>query len=289
MARLAAAGVALAALVAGPLAAVAQPLPSLHVRNFSLALDRTRVRVGEPLRLTITIDVTENVPQIAGVVLPNLAGFDELGDERRCTSARSGTTCVETLTLEPTSIGTRTLGPATLDAIDARSGKPSRFATNSIVVRVDEAGGISGESVREGIYGFADLVIRIALVLLVIVLGAALISRLFRRRPPVPIPTAAFDPQPLNYESPPPPAAVAFPELVAALARDPSRHNAVALRNALRARVGAGEQETQRDLDARGAIADPRESAGMGALERAAFCPAADVERYAREAAVCLS
>lgn len=288
MARLAAAGVALAALAAAPLVAAAQPLPSLHVRNFSLALDRTRIRVGEPLRLTITVDVAEKVPQIAGVVLPNLAGFDELGDERRCTSAAAGTTCVETLTLEPTGLGTRTLGPATLDAVDARSGKPSRFATNSVVVRVDEAGGISGDSVREGIYGFADLVIRVALVLLVVVLGAALIARLFRRRPAAPIPKAVFDPQPLNYENPRAPAAVAFPELVAALEREPSRANAVALRDALRARVGAGERETQRDLDVRGAISDPRESAGMGALERAAFCPGPDVERYAKEAALCL-
>ena len=61
--------------------------------------------------------------------------------------------------------------------------------------------------------------------------------------------------------------------LIARLAADPTRANVVAVREALRARIGATPDETFGDLLARGAAGEDRELlAAMSAIERATFC-----------------
>ncbi len=280
MARLAALAAIALAVAAPPRPAAAQSLQTLHVRNFSLAVDRTAVTVGEPFRLTIRADVRETLGRIDDVTLPDLAGFDELGDERNCSTTQNGTACLETLTLVPMTQGNIALGPATLEAIDGRSGKASRFATNVVAIVVSPGAMIAGETIRDAIYGAAGFILRIALLLLVlfVVLGFfSLALRRRRRRPAAPVPAPAA----------PVPATVpvaSFEALVAALAREPSRPRVVAVRDALRTRFGAGERETLRDLTARGAVREPRDAAALAALERAAFCDAAELPRAVEEA-----
>jgi len=254
----------------------AQTLERLHVRNFTLATDRTSVREGEPFHLTISAHVDEEVLELDNVTLPDLAGFESLGDERRCAASARGSDCVEILTLDGTQAGTHTLGPVTLDAVDGRSGRASRFATNSVTVTVEGASGLSGIA-RSLIVG-----------VLVGIAAAALWWGFVRRR-------VSSAPQP---SPPPPPAVVAPPpvaappdpesryrELVAALARDPSRARALDVRAELRLRAGAGSEETLGDLEARGALRGrPGDLSALRAIERAAFCEDANVERAVREA-----
>jgi hypothetical protein len=255
-----------------PVTACAQALESLHVRNFSLATDRTSVREGEPFHLTISAHVDEEVLELDNVTLPNLTGFESLGDERRCSASARGTDCVEILTLDGTQAGTHTLGPVTLDAVDGRSGRASRFATNSVVVTVEGASGLSGLA-RSMIVGA-----------LVGLATAALWWGFVRRRrtPAAPPPPVVIAPPPVAVAPDP---ASRYRDLVAALEREPSRARAFDVRAELRRRAGAGAEETLGDLEARGALLGrPGDLAALRAIERAAFCEDSSVERAVREA-----
>jgi hypothetical protein len=257
-------------------AALAQSLERLHVRNFTLATDRTSVREGEPFHLTISAHVDEEVLELDNVVLPDLAGFESLGDERRCSASPRGSDCVEILTLDATQAGSHTLGPVTLDAIDARSGRASRFATNTVVVTVAGASGPSGVA-RSLIVGA-----------LVGIAAAALWWGFVRRRAPAGPPPPPPPPPP-PVAPPPVPAAPdpasRYRELVAALEREPTRARVMDVRAELRLRAGAGAEETLGDLEARGALrSHPSDLAALRAIERAAFCEDSNVELAVREA-----
>jgi len=245
----------------------------LHVRNFALATDRTSVREGEPFHLTISAHVDEEVLELDNVTLPDLTGFESLGDERRCSASARGTDCVEILTLDGTQAGTHTLGPVTLDAVDARSGRASRFATNAVTVTVEGASGLSGIA-RSLIVG----------VLVGIAAAALWWGFVRRRRPPAPpkVPPVAVAPPPAAAAPDP---ASRYRDLVAALEREPSRARALDVRAELRLMAGAGAEETLGDLEARGALRGrPEELAALRAIERAAFCEDSNVERAVREA-----
>ncbi len=273
MARLARA-LALAFLFASG-AANAQSLERLHVRSFSLATDRTSVREGEPFHLTISAHVDEEVLELDNVTLPDLSGFESLGDERRCSASSRGSDCVEILTLDATAAGTDTLGPVILDAIDGKSGRPSRFATNSVVVTV------------EGASGFSSTARNVFVGILVGIACAALWWGFGRRRNAAPLPAPAPAPVP---PAPPAPAVTADPDaryraLVDALEREPTRANAAAVREELRAKAGARAEETLGDLLARGAFADrPGARTALRAIERPVFCEDGNVESAVREA-----
>jgi hypothetical protein len=256
-----------------PAPALGQSLARLHVRNFALATDRTSVREGEPFHLTISAHLDEEVLELDNVTLPDLTGFESDGDERRCSASARGSDCVEILTLDATQAGAHTLGPATLDAIDARSGRASRFATNSVVVTVEGASGLSGVArslIAGGLIGIAC---------------AALWWGFVRRRKPpaAPPPVAAAPPAPKPVAAPDP--AARYRELVAALEREPSRARALAVRAELRRDAGARAEETLGDLEARGALRGrPQALSALRAIEHAAFCEDANVERAVREA-----
>ena len=291
MARLArrviavAAALAALAIVAG--GARAQTLVYLHVRAFGLSVDKTSVSVGEPFHLILHGHVDEGIDALDNVVLPNLAGLEDLGDERRCTRTKSGTDCVETLTIDANAPGDREIGPATLSAIDAASGKPRNFESNIVTVHVTGQPKVPQETPEPN--PLTDLLWwaarSIAFLLLVAIALWALIWGL-RRLPHTAAPPASAPPPP------PPPAAVPpdewetrMRELVAALEREPTRARAVAVRAALRERVGARDEETLADLVARNAANGHGATlAALSAVERAAFCEEARVVDAVREA-----
>ena len=266
---------ALAAFVAPP--ARAQSLVSLHVRSFTMAAAPTQIRVGDTFKLTISAHVDEVLLELDNVTLPNLAGFDVLGDERRCSATGRGSDCVETLDVSPTVAGDRTIAAAIMDAIDARNGKPSRFSTNSVALRVSDAPPHLPPWIGELVW---------SLVLAIVPLAAAAfvlyaILRNFGKRTTVAVRTLAVPP-------PPPPPIDRDAELramVAALAADPSRERALALRGALRERLGAREDETLADLGRRYRNGShPHLIVALGAVERASFCEDARVARAVEEA-----
>jgi BatD DUF11 like domain len=251
--------------------AAAQQLMRLHVRTLTLAVEPNNVRVGDTLRLHITVKLDENVPQLDNLTLPDLSGFESLGDERRCTSSPRGTQCVEIMTLTPTEPGDRTIGPAELDAIDGRSARPTRFRSNTVNVHV--------AGVPQPNLFFASLVdglLRPLLSLLLIGLVAfALLwwAGRLRRNAPRPVPV-----QPVVAPPAPPPQPPRLRALVATLAAQPTRPNVLAVRAELRRRVGASEDETLADLTARRAGVDqPDLRDSLRAIELAAFVDEARV------------
>ncbi|MBD5635550.1 MAG: hypothetical protein IAI49_13825 [Candidatus Eremiobacteraeota bacterium] len=287
-ARVVARAFALALAYAGAAgAARAQAYATLHVRSFTLSVDRASVALGEPFHLTIAAHVDERVVQIDNVTLPDLSGFESLGDERRCVASANGSDCAEIVTLAATVAGRRAIGGATLDAIDARNGKPSRFTSDSVSIDVsgndvvDDWGGVVAS------YAFGALRAALVLVLVSIALGALLwgfATRRAKRATPatfgaaphaVPAAGSEVSAQPLH-------------DSIEALGREPTRANALRLRYMLREAMQARADETFGDLAARRA-ASPAQLAALHAVERAAFCEDARVADAAREALPFLS
>ncbi|HMD02040.1 MAG TPA: BatD family protein [Candidatus Baltobacteraceae bacterium] len=243
----------------------------LHVRAFDMSADRYQVKVGETVRLRITAQLDDRVSQLNNVTLPGLSGFDSLGDERSCFPAPGGgTRCVETLSIAPQQPGTDTIEPATLDAIDARTGRPSRFATNEIVIQVvGDTDALSGW--LPALSAVLGTLLRLGGIVVLAGIALAAIAWAFARpraRPAPSAPVAAA-----NAPPPSPPQPVDFGLLVARLSAEPTRERVVAVREAMLRQIGARPEETFADLRARGATgADPHLFAALAAVERAAFC-----------------
>jgi len=267
VARLAVIAFALGTTIATAMSATvgAQELSALHVRGFTMSLDRTTIRVGESVHLTIAAQVDEGVLELDNVTLPDLSGFDTLGDERRCSATSHGSNCIEIITLAPTVAGDRTIAATVMDAVDGRNGKPSRFATNTVALHVLDAPSQLPRWIAP--LGWS-LLLGIMPLVLVAVAAWALIWG-FRRKVPVPA-------VPASIPAAPPPVIdpdVRLRARIADLAREPTRAHALAVRSALRERVGARDDETLADIAARANIADrTRLLAALRAIERVAFC-----------------
>ncbi|MBD5655543.1 MAG: hypothetical protein IAI50_10265, partial [Candidatus Eremiobacteraeota bacterium] len=237
---------ALALAVAVWTPAPAQSLATLHVRRFSIAADRTTVRAGEPFHVTMTARVDEPVTDLDNVTLPDLAEMDVSGDERRCTATPTGSDCSETLTVAATVPGDRTIGPWTMDVIDGKNHRPSRFSSNTIVIHVTGPSALEniGTTLRALALAAISAFVGIGVAALAVWIVLRIVAR--RRRPAA---VEVIEPEPA--QPPPPVARASFGELVEALAREPTRARAVAVREALRDSVGAREDETYADLVAR--------------------------------------
>lgn len=242
--------------------ACADPLQRLHVRTFTLTSDTPRPRVEVPFRIALTIEVAENVADIANVYLPEFNGAEELGDERRTTHGPSGTTYVETLTLVAHQDGSLIVGSAYLDATDARDGKPKRFISNGLHLTVEGAP--------------ADLLapVRAAIVLLIeIALFAAavfVVVAIFRKRA-----------RPVFVSAPPAPSAAPQVPVVAPadeltqtvdeLRRSRTRAAVLRVRAALWRTAGAAEGETLGDVLRRPSSNGESLRRRLILVERAAF------------------
>ena len=276
----------LASVVFSASVADAQTLTRLHVRKFDLSLDQQSVSVGAPFHLILTTHVDEAIGALDNVSLPNLAGLEDLGDERRCARAKNGTDCVETLTLDATVPGDRTIGPATLAVVDAQTGRPRTFESNLVTIHVTGQAKIANDTeVTSAVTDMLWAAARTAgtFVLVALALWGLLWVAFRRSHAPLPLPVP---PTP----APPPPPPVPdwerrLRDAVDALVREPTRTNAIAVREALRAHVGAREEETFADLVARNATNGRSETlAALAAVERAAFCEDARVPEAVREA-----
>jgi hypothetical protein len=265
LSALLAAGIALA-----PAVASAQSLARLRVRSFEMTADRLNVKVGETIHLRITALVGGRISRLNNVTLPNLSGFDLLGDERSCyPDTDGGTRCVEAISVAPQQTGDLTIAPATLDAIDARTGKPSRFATGNLAIKVEADGDSWLSSWLAALSGVIWPLVRLAAIVALAGLALAAIVWAFGRPRR---PKSAPPPAPVVPTAQPPPVED-FGLLIARLAADPTRANVIAVREALRTRIGASPDETFGDLLARGAAGEDRELlAAMSAIERATFC-----------------
>ncbi|MGB6518019.1 MAG: hypothetical protein WBE79_05850, partial [Candidatus Cybelea sp.] len=154
MARRALAGLAAAlSLVAAAFSpAGAQSLERLTVESFVLSSDTAAPRIDTPFHLTVTLRVRERVARIDNLDLPILAQLELLGDERETASGPHGTLYRESITVVAHEGGALAIAPATLQAIDARDGKPKQWFTNGLRLRV------AGSAARPLGGGFGALV-----------------------------------------------------------------------------------------------------------------------------------
>ncbi|HTW83451.1 MAG TPA: hypothetical protein VMD91_05205 [Candidatus Sulfotelmatobacter sp.] len=250
----------------------AQRYRTLHVDALSMVADRTRVPVGQVFHIAIHVHVRENVSNLDELVIPDLGRMEPLGDERTVSHARGGTDVVETLTLAPVQPGTFAFLPAYLDAIDARTGRPSRFSSRAVRVTVIAARPALGASVVDA--GVRPLLLRVVqwavgMILALIALIAVLRIERARRRAVV----VAAAPV---VVAPPEPVRTPRDEVAAALRRyrtSPANGVLLELRAALFAAAGVPAGATLRDALA--AATDPSLRAALNAAEQAAFGPAA--------------
>jgi hypothetical protein len=259
----------------GPTAS-AQGLRRLHVDALSMRADQTRLQVHQVFHLAIHTHVRERVTALDEVVVPDVGTMQLEGDERRVTQSPNGTDVVETLTLEPVAGGTYTFKGAYLDAIDARTGKPSRFSSNPVTVVV-EGPSIGTETYRQ----LLDIVLTVLAVLLagaIVVTG--LVWYLRRRQPRMPAaPTAEAAAPPLPEPPRTPRDAVA--EALRAYRSSPANGSLTALRASLFEAAGTSPGATLRD--ALRATDDRALRAALTAAERTAFGPAHVRDRSSEE------
>jgi hypothetical protein len=211
--------------------------------------------------------------------LPLLAQLELLGDERATTSGPRGTLYRESITVVAHEGGTLTIAPATLQAIDARDGKPKQWFTNELRLR---AAGAPAPTLGAGANALLVAVLtalRLFFWVTALVLGlgcvAALAVLLFRRRP-----VPATLPAP-----PPPPPQVQrtrsrreeAEDALAALRAQPSRSTAIAVRTAIWRMAGASDGETLNDVLRRPGSHDAAMRDLLVALERSAFTYDADL------------
>jgi hypothetical protein len=264
----AAGAVTAAALTLFGMPVAAQGLRTLHVDDLSMHADRTVLPVGADFHLTIHARVRERVTALDELVVPEVGTMHLLGDERHVRHGPAGTDVDETLTLEPVDAGSFVVPGAYLDAIDARTGKPTRFTANGVRIVVGTASG--GGGIR-----------RIALVLLgllIAAMGVLLARRTLANRTR----RAALPAEPAATIEPPqtrPPRELVR-DAFAAYRRAPSRSALAQLRGALFVAAGSAPGATVRDAAALTADAGLR--AALRDADAATFAPA-DARRAAEE------
>lgn len=222
------------------------------MRSFTLACDTAHPRAGVPFDVTLSLRVADNVRQFDDVYLPAFFGPEELGDERQIVHDSRGTLYRETLRLVSFAHGPLHIEPASLEAIDARDGKPKRFYSNALDLQTSPPAP-------------PDILRPLAALVLAALLSAAGYFALRRPR---------AIPRPVVND-----VARAMQEL----RRRRDRGSVLDLRAALWASAGARDGETLHDVLARVDAVDERARALLLHVEEAAFVAhdrlAAAVER----------
>ena len=238
--------------------------------------DHARVAVGEVFHLAIHVRVRENVAALDELVVPDVGTMKLEGDERHVSSSPAGTDVVETLTLEPTAAGPFTFKGAYLDAIDARTHKPSRFSANPVrVVVVAPVPAIV--SPYADVARFMLPIMLAGSAVLVAIAALVTIVRMRRRRVPAVV-TAPIAP------APPAPARTPRDDVADALRAyrsAPANGSLTRLRGALFVAAGTNAGATLRDALA--ATADPALRGALTAAERTAFGPARERDASSAE------
>jgi hypothetical protein len=271
----AALGLAIAVALMPP--ADAASLRALHVDALSMRADRAHIAVGDVFHLAIHVRVRENVAALDELVVPDVGTMKLEGDERQVSSSPAGTDVVETLTLEPTAAGTFTFKGAYLDAVDARTRKPSRFSANP--VRVVVVGGASTATPVFAPVWRLMVVVMIAGSLALAALAALFAIVVMRRRR---APTAMVTPAPVAPVPPSPPRTARddVADALRAYRTVPGHDALMRLRGTLFVAAGTNAGATLRDALA--VTSDRELHAALVAAERTAFGPA-----HERDAASC--
>jgi hypothetical protein len=260
-----------AAMLALPVRA--QSLQRLTVTQLTLAADTASPQLEVPFHLIVTAQVREGVAQLDNLDLPILAELELLGDEHALVAGNGGTTYRETITIVAHHSGAITIAPVTLDAIDARDGKPKRYFSNPLMLHVSGFAVVPPPSAVHAVVGLVRAMLTIAVALAGLVGIGLLVAVLMRRRPPAPAPPVTL----------PPPVPVVrdardtLREALYALRSNPTRAAAMRARTLVRRMVGATDAETLADVLRRVPVADRARHDLLRALERAGFTHETDL------------
>jgi hypothetical protein len=259
-------------------AAPAQALARLTVQSFALASDTYAPRVDVPFHLILTLRVRERVSQISNINLPMLAELELLGDERETTSGPRGTQYRETITVVSHQGGVIAIAPATLQAVDARDGKPKEWYTNGLTLRVAGAAPHVLRDLLRSLGGIALTLFWILLWLVGIVCIVLVAVLILRRRPrprAAPVLTPPSLPPPIVARS----RREQAEDALAVLRTERSRGAAVTVRAAIWRMVGASDGETLGDVLQRPESHEETMRQLLIALERSAFTYEDDLPR----------
>ena len=238
----------------------AQTLPRLAVLSFAMRADTRTPHVGQPFHLEISGRLKEQLSGVDFVVLPNLAGLEPLGDERRAIATSGGTNFSETLTVMANRAGTIHLGGAYFDAIDARDGKAKRYYSNELILNVVGVAPVSNDASPLR----AFLMKLVGALLIVFLVGAVL----FRKKAqPAQVPIIAAPPE-SHREAPPIEDSLAT--ALERLKHERDRSAVMSLRHELWKEAGARGGETLNDLISHNGVSGAM-PASLRLIERAAF------------------
>jgi hypothetical protein len=250
----------------------AQTLQRLHVTQLVLGADTSRPKLEVPFHLTVTAHVREQLSSLDNLDLPILAELELLGDEHSLSTSRAGTDYREVITVVAHHTGSITIAPATLDAIDARNGKPTRFSSNPLTLVV---GGGSLEPTADA----GDLARRaLRWVLIGVALAAVIVVAVAIVRRPRPAKVEVITlPSPTPVTVAPRDARAILGDALTTLRAERTRATAMRVRHAIRSLVGASDTETLADALRRPKAKERGMSEVLTTLERAAFTYEADL------------
>ena len=267
---------ALALIAASIVSASAQSLQRLTVTQLTLAADTSTPQIEVPFHLIVTAHVRERISELDNLDLPILAELELLGDEHTMVAERGGSTYRETITVVAHHSGAITIAPVTLDAVDARTGKPTRFSSNTLTLHV--AGPAAAVATTVDAWQAVQSVFAVLFRALLWVLGIGVVlfvfAALIRRRPvkaPAPVVTLA-PPKPVIVDP-----KARLREALAVMRSDRTRAGAMRARSIVRRMVGATDAETLADVLRRPLATDRDMRDLLRALERAGFTHDADL------------
>ena len=263
-------------LVASVAQAGAQSLQRLTVTQLTLAADTSTPAIEVPFHLIITARVRERISELDNLTLPILAELELRGDEHTMVASRNGSTYRETITVVAHHSGTITIAPVTLDAYDARNGKPTRFSSNSLVLHVagPSAAVVARVDAWHNLWSVLIVLVRALLWLLGIGVVLFIFTALVRRRP-ARAPAAVVTLAPAKPVIIDPKAQLR--QALEALRGSRTRAGAMRARSIVRRMVGATDAETLADVLHRPLAADRDMRDVLRALERAGFTHDADL------------
>ncbi|HEY1975594.1 MAG TPA: hypothetical protein VGG89_03500 [Candidatus Baltobacteraceae bacterium] len=279
MSRALLAALALSSVAAFSGNVAAQALQKLTVQSFELSSDTSNPKLEVPFNLIVRVHVRERVASIDNLVLPILAELELGGDVRRLQTSPSGTDYTETISVIAHHTGKIEISPATLQAVDARDGRPKQYSSNSLTIDVGGGSLDPLAGMKRFVKAALHWLVTAALWAGGIVCVIALAVLLFAHRPakmPAPTP-ATVVPAPPAPPMPPRSRRDQFSDALTVLRAERNRGAAVRVRAAVWRMIGASDGETLGDVLQRPDAADARTRALLRSLERAAFTYDADL------------
>ncbi len=118
--------------------------PRLHVIALSQQADRAAVEPNGVFAVTIHVKIAQRRERLDELILGSFDNCEIISNETVRTAVPGGTDFVERLRVQALAPGEATISPAYIDADDPALGKPMRFSSNAIRVRVLGAAPLAG-------------------------------------------------------------------------------------------------------------------------------------------------